>query len=116
MNVEYFGERWDVPFLQDAVQVPAPVGEVCVHCDEPIRDGEQGVIRGYVSLLGIQTPEPVHRECDLRMILGGINHLNGDCTCHGGTQPPDPPGVTRRDAARLVLDRSLTPEFQATLG
>jgi hypothetical protein len=50
------------------------------------------------------------------MILGGINHLNGDCTCHGGTQPPDPPGVTRRDAARMVLARSLTREFQATLG
>lgn len=64
-------------------------GFLCQWCDEPILDGER------VANCNI----PMHEECGLRSILGGINHLLGLCTCCGGTQPPDPPGLTRREAA-----------------
>jgi hypothetical protein len=49
-----------------------------------------------------------HIECWLRMIVGGINHIFGRCECCGGTDPPDPPGLSKRDAAKLagrVLER-----------
>jgi hypothetical protein len=48
------------------------------------------------------TLEPHHLECQIRSLLGGVNHLEGRCTCCGGTQPPDPPDVTRREAAILA--------------
>jgi hypothetical protein len=46
---------------------------------------------------------PWHRECWVRALLGGINHIKGTCTCCGGSQPPDPPGLNAREAATLVL-------------
>jgi hypothetical protein len=46
--------------------------------------------------------QAVHWECGLRSVIGGLNHLNGLCTCCGGTLPPDPAGLTRREAARMA--------------
>jgi hypothetical protein len=45
----------------------------------------------------------VHYDCHLRSIIGGLNHLRGRCTCYGGTEPPDPPDLTRREAARQAV-------------
>ena len=45
----------------------------------------------------------VHLECGYRMIAGGVNHILGRCTCCGGTEPPDPPHMTKREAARAAL-------------
>jgi hypothetical protein len=70
----------------------------CYRCDEPIEandpaeahhvDGEQRF---------------AHWECAARMVIGGMNHLLGRCTCCGGTEPPDPPDLTKREAARHAL-------------
>ena len=49
-----------------------------------------------------------HIECWLRTIVGAINHIFGRRECCGGTDPPDPPGLSKRDAALLagrVLER-----------
>lgn len=70
----------------------------CGWCEEPVQpesvaemvshwDGTEGALR------------PWHRECRVRSVLGGVNHLQGRCTCCGGTEPPDPPELTRREAA-----------------
>ncbi len=67
--------------------------DVCVFCGEPILPGER-VAPDYV--------QPVHWECGLRAVVGGLNHLNGLCSCCGGTLPPDPEGMTRREAARAA--------------
>lgn len=100
-TVQYFGESWDVPMLEGAAQVPTPVGEPCGYCDEEVAEGEQGIMRTYV---GAHTSEwrPIHRECDLRAVVGGVNHLKGTCTCHGGSEDPDPSWCNRRQAALLV--------------
>jgi hypothetical protein len=99
----FFGESWDVPMLdEDAVMVPTPVGVPCGHCEQPIDDGEQGLIRIFLDVDLHSSARPVHRECDLRMALGGVNHLRRRCTCCGGTEPPDPPWASRREAALLV--------------
>jgi hypothetical protein len=37
------------------------------------------------------------------MMIGGLNHLLGRCTCCGGTEPPDPPEMTPRQAALAAV-------------
>lgn len=47
-----------------------------------------------------------HYACALRTVIGSIGHLRGTCSCYvkDGTAKEDPPGLTRRQAARLVAD------------
>jgi hypothetical protein len=103
-RLRYFGAHWDVPMLEGAVRMDTPAGEDCGYCAEPIRLGDQGVLRGEAVL---------HRECDLRLVLGGVNHLKRRCGCYGGFDDEDPPDLTRRQAARLVLIFTRSSEFQA---
>jgi hypothetical protein len=68
----FFGERWDAPAVEDAVQVPTPVGEVCQYCGEPIAAGDRGWVRA---------PQVwAHTECEM---LGIVGHLYGVCSCSG---------------------------------
>lgn len=87
MNTVFFGARWDVPMLDDAVQVPTPVGQVCFQCGELVVDGERGLMRACHILGADGHPEasvqPVHAECDLMPVL---SHLAGMCHCHGVEQ------------------------------
>jgi len=75
----------------------------CAHCSEPILPDENWLEiptvtqdRAYIAVL--------HSECFQRRIIGGLNHLQGHCTCCGGIEPPDPPGVSKRTAARLAVN------------
>lgn len=46
-----------------------------------------------------------HRECAARSVLGSVAHLEFRCSCFGGNQTDgDPPGYTRRQAARASLE------------
>jgi hypothetical protein len=79
----FFGARWDAPVVDDAQQVTAPVGERCIACNEPIADGDRGLIRACVRMVDgepVGSAEPVHMECDLRGVVG---HQVGVCPCHG---------------------------------
>ena len=93
-TAKYFGERWDAPAFDDALKMPVPVGQQCSHCQEAIAEEDSGTWYANGPV--------VHIECWLRVGLGGINHLAGRCTCHGGTEPPDPPELSRREAALAV--------------
>lgn len=64
----------------------------CIYCDEEVKQYDR--VAPYQDNL--------HYECGLRSVVGGLNHLNGSCSCCGGTLPPDPEGTTRRDAARMA--------------
>lgn len=66
--------------------------QCCYWCNEPILPTER---RAPINL-------PAHWECGLRSAVGGLNHLNGLCSCCGGTLAPDPEGVSRREAARMA--------------
>lgn len=80
----FFGERWDAPIVDDAVQVKTPVGQFCYACGEAIAADDRGFIRNAMrlgeddKLYG--SSEPVHAECDLRGIAG---HEVGVCHCTG---------------------------------
>lgn len=105
----YFGEKWHAPVCEIEEQVPTPVGESCMWCREPILDGEQGFVRRNLAYEEKPasnrfrfTATAVHRECDLRAIIGGIAHFEGRCTCCGGTADPDD-GLGWRESARKIL-------------
>jgi hypothetical protein len=68
---------------------------ICDWCHEAITEQEQ---RAPI------TGTAMHWECGLRTIVGGLNHLNGLCSCSRchGALPPDPESTTRRNAARLA--------------
>ena len=72
--------------------------EACLWCDDPIGDGEDVHRMPHIGKDG-PTIRPIHYECFTRMVVGGLNHLTGKCSCCGGTEPPDPPELTKRQAA-----------------
>jgi hypothetical protein len=65
MTVRYFGDSWGAPICQD--QVPVPVGERCLDCDELIWPSDQGLM---IPHHGFHGPEfmPWHLTYFLRHI------------------------------------------------
>lgn len=63
----------------------------CEHCDEAMLPDEQSAIG------------PFHRECAFRLVAGSVGHIVKRCSCYGGTDG-DPPGLSKRDAARAALN------------
>jgi hypothetical protein len=94
--------RWFGPAPFSAVcrdpeiaHVPTPVGVPCSWCDEPIAADACGYF--YSG----PTPPAVHVECFVRQVIGSVAHQQRRCTCYGG-HDEDPPGLSKRDAARLA--------------
>lgn len=73
----------------------------CPWCAEPVASDQPSSI----LLVGLQagvSPEPVHMDCLIRLVLGGVNHQQGLCACFGGSLPQDPPSLSKREAARVA--------------
>jgi hypothetical protein len=73
---------------------------LCPHCDEPVDGAFETIPHVGGDLIAV--PRRWHPECAMRNIVGGVNHLRGRCVCCGGVDPPDPPGLSRREAARMA--------------
>lgn len=99
----WFGKSWGAQVCVEDDHIETPIGKPCRHCGEIFIEGDQGV----ADMFG----QPMHLDCHLRGIVGGLNHLRGTCTCCGGTDDPDPPNVSRREAARLAVI-----EWEKTIG
>jgi len=91
----WFGKSWRAPICNGEDHIETPIGKTCLHCGEIFMADDQGV----TDMQG----KPMHLECHLRMIVGGVNHIRGTCSCYGGTDDPDPPNVSKREAARLAM-------------
>lgn len=92
----YFGEPWPSGVCEapDAIQWPTPVGLPCGWCDEAIEDGDQGVFQSWP-----EGQRPIHKECNLRSVMGGIGHFeNHEYWCKGPGQDTDG-GRTKRQSA-----------------
>jgi hypothetical protein len=81
--------------------VDVPVGQLCGWCAELIARTDRGVIMDHHSQWGI-FERPYHDECQFRMLVGSLGHLTEGCSCFGG-HAGDPPGMTRREAARAAM-------------
>lgn len=92
-GMRYFGEKWDAPMTDDAVQVDVPTDMTCMSCQERFQDGDQGLINlsGYAQ----------HKECGLRSVMGGIGHLVDHARYCDGPLGPDA-GLSYRRSAILV--------------
>lgn len=70
---------------------------VCAWCDEPITDDTRyGDMNPLISQ---------HPECLFRSIMGSVAHIERRCGCYvPGADEADPPGMTRREAARAACE------------
>jgi hypothetical protein len=89
-----FGPKPWGPALDGAPMIPAPIDDCCLYCNEPIAEGDSGVMLGRFVR---------HRECLLRHIVGSVGHQCGTCSCYGGAYE-DPPSMTKRQAARAAVE------------
>lgn len=101
----WFGPRHGAPYEADTERVSTPVGARCARCDEVIGWHDSGlVVPHWAGNAAPLTSRPYHYECHLRGVIGGLNHLLGRCTCCGGTEPPDPGDMSRREAAHAAVN------------
>lgn len=94
---------------EDVPHVATPVGEPCAWCEEPIAAEDDGFTKPHLDDSGVRL-RPWHFECELRSIFGGLNHQRGRCICCGGSEPPDPPELSRREAARQAAAAFMRPK------
>lgn len=100
----FFGEPWPSGICDEGRQVETPIGEPCEMCSEAIqvfdRGSFVGALRGeegkFVPLLA-----PVHRECSLRSVMGGIGHLQNHQVWCLERHDPDA-GLGYRTSALMV--------------
>jgi hypothetical protein len=95
--MHWFGESWGSHFNDDSPHAATPVDWPCCHCDEPIIEGDQGVIyaNGPVA----------HLNCFLRQTTGSVAHVLKTCSCYvPGASETDPPELTKRQAADLAVE------------
>lgn len=95
--MNYFGEPWPSGVCDDGTRVPAPVGEDCVLCETPIEVDHQG---SFMHELGGGL-RGVHRECNLRSVVGGIGHLRDHARWCVREHDPDG-GLSYRESALAV--------------
>src|SRR5215471_14392929 len=68
---------------------------VCYHCEEQIEPAE---VDQYCANV------PMHHECAFRSIVGSVAHIEQRCSCYvPGSTESDPPGMSKRQAAKLAL-------------
>jgi len=103
MSACWFGRHWGAPFCDSTPQIPVPVGETCLWCEEPIAADDSGVRMPHISLQGTRYAYQ-HVECFLRSILGSVGHQLELCRCFGGNDDCEPPEMSRREAARAACD------------
>ena len=74
----------------------------CVWCGEPA-DTLVEACRQVTAIEadGTAALAYLHVDCAIRSAAGSLGHQRGRCSCHGGDEE-DPPGVSRRAAARAA--------------
>jgi hypothetical protein len=63
MFVTWFGDIPLSPLFTDENHVAAPVGQPCLECGQPIKEGDRGFIQNYSGVK--YDPRPMHFDCFL---------------------------------------------------
>lgn len=77
----YYGRKWDAPVTDDAILmdealVNALFPQPCDFCKEPVTAEDDIMLTPGIC---------AHTECELRAILGDVQHLEGRCLCSRGS-------------------------------
>lgn len=90
--VRAFGE-WDAPVTDEAEWIEVPLDLSCMYCGCRFVEGDNGALmdNGWAQ----------HRECSLRVVMGGIGHLVDHAKYCRGPLGTDA-GLSYRQSARLV--------------
>jgi hypothetical protein len=94
MRIRWFGKPWPQEEVRapicddDALRVDTPAGELCLLCDEPIREGDRGVVMSaafiepneHVFWLSVDggNYRPVcaeHIDCHIAHVVPDMAHL-----------------------------------------
>lgn len=100
-NWGWFGQPWpsgicygDDGRLLEEMRKSFPTGERCLYCDQVFDEvaGDSGQAMPLPLPLRPKAPQirHVHMECLLRQVLGPVAHLEGRCTCYGGSDHDEP--------------------------
>jgi hypothetical protein len=101
---QWFGRFPWAPICQALERVPVPVGTICTWCGEPIEEGDCGL---FIFHLGRACARrPYHCECQARLVLGSLAHIEGRCWCFTGEPDELPAGMTKRQEAIAVWERA----------
>lgn len=76
--VRIFGSTWDAPVCEGKTAEPAPLGEECLTCNEPITESDEGYILPCFRADHSVEWLPQHKECSLLTVIG---HEYGLCGC-----------------------------------
>lgn len=98
----WFGKAHGSAYEADTPHAPTPVDAPCGRCGERIEAQDDGMLVLHVDDSGT-THRPYHYECHMRGVIGGLNHIMGQCICCGGSEPTDPPEMTKREAAHAAV-------------
>lgn len=97
--IEFFGDPWPSGICDEGRQVTTPINDDCELCGEGICDQDQGSF-----MFGLDgQKKPVHRECSLRSVMGGIGHWNNHVAWCIDRHDPDG-GYSYRESALMVWD------------
>lgn len=100
----WHGRKWDAPLTDESTEMDEALAAalldgstVCTLCEEPL------LFEDDVFL----TPSMVtHLECNIRMALGDVPHLEGRCMCNGGTGDHDDRPF--RESAKATIEWLIT--------
>jgi len=85
----WFGEPWngvldDDGKPEESSRIPIPVGEPCGWCGDRMLATDSGQVIPTIGIGMKVELIPMHLECMLRSVVGGLDHLAGRCSCHPG--------------------------------
>ncbi len=105
--MKFFGTR-HAGGCAEVNRIEPPVGAVCAHCVEPIREHDDGFLIPHYGGRGDPPELPWHRACFLRGIVGSVAHQQKRCSCYmPGSTEGDDPALTVRQAAEAALTEYL---------
>jgi len=64
--MKWFGENWGAPICEDLLHIETPVDKVCGFCNEPIREGDRGVVMPFHG--GEDSEMAAHHRCFMKAL------------------------------------------------
>lgn len=70
--MKWFGKNWGAPICASEDRVATPVGTPCLDCNEPIAEGDQGVVMPFTDVVDdviVSRLVANHLDCFLKSVL-----------------------------------------------